>query len=43
MDHFLECILQDREPEPGGLEGLWAMRVLEAAYRSASTGQAVAL
>jgi predicted dehydrogenase len=43
MDHFLECILQDREPEPGGLEGLWAMRVLEAAYRSASTGDAVVI
>jgi len=41
MDHFLHCILEDREPSPGGEEGLWAMRVLEAAYRSARVGEAV--
>jgi predicted dehydrogenase len=43
MDSFLDCILEDREPTPGGLDGLWAMRVLEAAYRSAETGEAVAI
>jgi predicted dehydrogenase len=41
MDHFIDCILQDKEPSPGGEEGLWAMRILEAAYRSAQMGQAV--
>jgi predicted dehydrogenase len=41
MDHFLTCILEDREPSPGGEDGLWAMRILEAAYRSAKLGQAV--
>jgi len=41
MDHFIDCILNDKEPSPGGEDGLWAMRVLEAAYRSAKTGEAV--
>lgn len=43
MDHFLDCILEDKEPSPGGLDGLWAMRVLEAAYRSAELGEAVSI
>jgi predicted dehydrogenase len=43
MDHFVACILEDREPMPNGEEGLWTMRVLEAAYRSAKLGQAVAI
>lgn len=40
MDHFVRCILEEREPSPDGEEALWAMRVLEAAYRSADTGEA---
>jgi predicted dehydrogenase len=43
MDHFLDSILHDIEPTPGGIDGLWAMRILEAAYRSAEMGQAVEL
>jgi predicted dehydrogenase len=43
MDAFLDCILEDKEPSPGGADGLWAMRVLEAAYRSAATGKAVTI
>jgi predicted dehydrogenase len=43
MDHFIDCVLNDREPTPGGIDGLWAMRVVEAAYRSAETGEAVTL
>ena len=43
MDHFLDCILHDKQPIPGGNEGLWAMRILEAAYRSAETSDAVAI
>ena len=43
MDHFIDCVLNDREPTPGGIDGLWAMRALEAAYRSSETGQAVCL
>lgn len=43
MDHFIDCVLNDREPTPGGIDGLWAMRVLEAAYRSAETGEVVVI
>jgi len=43
MDHFVDCILEGKEPSPSGEDGLWAMRVLEAAYRSAKTGEAVAI
>jgi predicted dehydrogenase len=43
MDYFIDCVLNDREPTPGGIDGLWAMRVLEAAYCSAEIGQAVAI
>ena len=41
MDHFLDCVLYGKEPAPGGIDGLWTMRVLEAAYRSAATGEAM--
>jgi predicted dehydrogenase len=40
MDHFVDCILEGREASPDGEEALWSMRVLEAAYRSAETGEA---
>jgi len=43
MDHFVDCIRNDQEPSPGGPDGLWVLRVLEAAYRSADTCQAVAV
>jgi predicted dehydrogenase len=43
MDHFIDCVLNDSQPTPGGIDGVWAMRVLEAAYRSAETGKAVAI
>ena len=43
IDHFIDCIVNDREPLPGGEDGLWAVRMLEAAYRSAESGQAVAI
>ena len=43
LDHFIDCIVNDREPSPGGEDGLWAMRMLDAAYRSAESGQAVAI
>jgi predicted dehydrogenase len=43
MDYFIDCVLNDVEPTPGGVDGLWAMRVLEAAYRSAEIGEAVAI
>lgn len=43
MDYFLDCVLKDEDPIPGGEDGLWTLRMLEAAYRSAETGQAVAI
>ena len=43
MDYFVDCVLNNKEPVPGGHEGLWAMRVLEAVYRSAETREAVAI
>ena len=40
---FSECILTGAAPEPSGLEGLADVRVIRALYRSADTGQPVAL
>ena len=37
--HFSECILEDKDPEPSGLEGLADVRIIRALYRSAKTGQ----
>ena len=33
--HFSDCILEDCEPEPSGLEGLRDVRIIEALYASA--------
>ena len=41
--YFSRCILEDREPEPSGREGLADVRVLEAIVRSAKLGKAVRL
>lgn len=41
--HFSECILEDREPEPSGREGLADVRVIRALYRSAAEGRAIRL
>ncbi|HSN20291.1 MAG TPA: Gfo/Idh/MocA family oxidoreductase, partial [Usitatibacter sp.] len=41
--YFSDCILEDREPQPSGEEGLADVRVIEALYRSARTGRAVKL
>lgn len=43
MDHFIDCILRDKAPAPNGSDGLWVLKVLEAAYRSAQTGEAVVI
>ncbi|MEO8430996.1 MAG: Gfo/Idh/MocA family oxidoreductase [Acidobacteriota bacterium] len=40
---FSRCILEDREPEPSGREGLADVRVIRALYRSAATGRPVTL
>jgi predicted dehydrogenase len=41
--YFSECILEDREPEPSGLEGLADVRVIEALLESLDSGKRTAL
>jgi len=41
MRYFIECIEKKRTPNPGGLEGLVNMKVVDAAYESARTGEVV--
>jgi predicted dehydrogenase len=43
MAHFLDCIRNGKTPMPGGAEGLLNMKVVDAAYESAKTGQVVAI
>ena len=41
--HFSDCILEDREPEPSGEEGLADVRVIKALYRSSRLNRPVKL
>ena len=41
--YFSDCVREDREPEPSGIEGLADLRVLEAIQESVRTGGAVRL
>ena len=41
--YFSDCILNDREPEPSGEEGLQDVRIVEALYQSAKTGRPIAI
>ena len=41
--YFADCVLEDRQPEPSGREGLADVRVLRALLRSAATGRKVRL
>lgn len=41
--YFSDCVLNDRAPEPSGLEGLQDVRIVEAIYRSARDGRPVTL
>ena len=43
LDHLAECIRTGRMPRTPGQEGLADQRIMEAIYRSAETGQPVAL
>jgi glucose-fructose oxidoreductase len=40
---FSDCVLENREPEPNGWEGLADVRIISALYESARTGQPVRL
>ena len=39
--YFSDCILNDREPEPSGEEGLQDVRIVEALYASARSGRPI--
>jgi predicted dehydrogenase len=41
--HFSRCILEGRDPEPSGRQGLADVRIIEAMIRSARTGETVPL
>lgn len=41
MGYFIDCICNNKTPNPGAAEGLVNMKVIDAAYKSAKTGKAV--
>lgn len=41
MDHFAECVRQDKQPRTPGEEGLADLKVIEALYKSAGSGKTV--
>jgi glucose-fructose oxidoreductase len=41
--YFSDCVLNNREPEPNGLEGLADLLIIEAIERSTTSGKAVKL
>jgi glucose-fructose oxidoreductase len=43
IEHFADCVLNDRQPEPSGQEGLADVAIVEAIYQSASSGRPVSV
>jgi predicted dehydrogenase len=43
MDHFSQCIMNDKQPFTPGEEGLQDMKIIEAIYRSAREGKRIQL
>ena len=43
QQHFINCILEDREPGPDATDGVETMRILDAIYESARNGREVEL
>jgi predicted dehydrogenase len=43
LSYFSNCILKNREPEPGGLEGLADVRIVNALLESQKSGRAIKL
>jgi len=41
MNYFIQCIRQNHQPNPGALEGWINMKIIDAAYKSSTTGQVV--
>lgn len=43
IEHFVDCILNDKEPDASGEQGLALMRLIDAIYLSAKEGREVTL
>jgi predicted dehydrogenase len=43
VDHFIDCVINDRPPEPCAEHGLEMMRIIDAIYCSAAEGREVRL
>ena len=43
MAYFINCVRNDKTPNPGAVEGMVNMRIVDAALKSSRTGQAVTL
>jgi len=43
QDHFVECILEGKQPLPSAEHGVIVMKILDAIYESARTGREVAI
>jgi len=43
MVHFIDCIKNRKNPSPGIEEGMMVLKIVDAAYKSASTGQVVTI
>lgn len=43
LAHFLASVREGRQPSPSGEDGVVSMRILDAAYRSAASGEVVRL
>ena len=43
MDHFAECIMENKQPYTTGAEGLQDHRIMEAIYEAASSGKTIKL
>jgi len=41
--YFSDCILNDRQPEPSGEEGMQDVRIVQALYKSATSGKPISL
>jgi predicted dehydrogenase len=41
--YFSDCILNDRQPEPSGEEGMQDVRIVQALYKSARSGKPISL
>jgi predicted dehydrogenase len=39
MQHFVDCVLNDKTPDPDATQGVAMMKMLDAIYKSAATGR----